>query len=247
MGTGDGERATGGEQFATTHWSVVLTAGEASTPHAREALEKLCRLYWYPLYAYVRRQGRGPEEAEDLTQEFFTRLIAKNYLSAVDRRKGKFRSFLLAALEHFLAKQWVRAHAQKRGGRQVFVSFDDEDVETRYQLEKADELTPEKIYDRRWALTLLQQALARLEAECADDSRRALFEQLKPLLSGEDSEASYADIAARVGTTPGAVKVAMHRLRQRYGELLRAEVGHTVARPEEVDDEIRHLLAALSG
>lgn len=232
-------------QFTSTHWSVVLLAGQRATPQGDEALAKLCQTYWYPLYAYVRRQGVEPHDAQDLTQEFFARLLAKNYLGQVRREKGKFRSFLLASLKHFLANEWDRARAQKRGGGKTIVSLDDPSVETRYGLEPADVLTAEKIYERRWALTLLDQVLAGLRDEYARSGRAGVFEQLKEFLTGGKGSVSYAEVAERLRMTEGAVKVAVHRLRRRYRELLRAEVAHTVASPGEIDDEIRHLFAAL--
>ena len=235
------------EWFATTHWSVVLAAGETASPQAAQALEKLCRAYWYPLYAYLRRRGYGEQDAQDLTQGFFARLLERNDLEAVGRQKGKFRSFLLAALNHFLSDEWDRERAQKRGGGQTFISLDDQTAEERYRLEPADELNPEKIYERRWALTLLEQVLRQLEAEFAATGKRQLFEQLKVFLLEDKGVGSYADTAARLEMTEGALRVAVHRLRQRYGELFRDEIAHTVARPEEIEEEVRHLLSVLSG
>jgi len=204
-------------------------------------------VYWYPLYAYVRRKGYPVPEAQDLTQEFFARLLARNYFRALDRRNGKFRSFLLACLEHFLAKQWVRAHAQKRGGGLAVLSLDEEGAEERYSAERADLLTPERLYERRWALALLERALARLGEESNGAGKQALFEHLRPYLSGADSAISYGELASQLGTSEGALKVASHRLRRRYGELVREEVAHTVASPGEIDEELQNLFAALSG
>jgi RNA polymerase sigma-70 factor (ECF subfamily) len=232
-------------QFATTHWSLVLSAGQSVSKEANQALEILCRSYWYPLYAYVRRKGYGPHAAQDLTQEFFARLLARNYLSVADRNKGKFRSFLLGCLEHFLAREWTRAHAQKRGGGQALFSLDQIDAENRYLREPVDELTPEKIFDRRWATTLLDQAMARLREECLASQKSDLFEKTQNYLSGEKSEASYAALAAPLGMSEGAIKVAVHRMRQRYGELVRDEITQTVATPGEVDEELRYLFAVL--
>jgi len=239
----DSSRALVG-QFAATRWTVVLTAGQTASPQAGRALEELCRAYWYPLYAYVRRRGYDVHEAEDLTQEFFARLLAKNYLADVDRAKGKFRSFLLASLKHFLANEWDRAHAAKRGGGQLFLSLDTKTAETRYLSEPADELTAEKLLERQWALALLDQVLDRLQAEFVADGKAAQFEQLKVFLTEGKGSTSYASVAAKLGTTEGAVKVAAHRLRRRYRELLREEISHTVATPAEVEEEIRHLFAA---
>lgn len=241
------EAASSPRQFTTTHWSVVLEAGRDESPKAREALGTVCRAYWYPLYAYVRRKGYEAEEAQDLTQEFFARLIARNYLSVADRHKGKFRSFLLGSLEHFLAREWSKARAQKRGGGQLIHSLDAMDGERRYLQEPADALTPSVIFDRRWATTLLEQAMSRLRDESVARQKGELFGQLESLLSGEKGEASYAAIAAALEMSEGAVKVAVHRLRQRYGELVREEIARTVATPEEVEDELRYLFAVLRG
>ncbi len=232
-------------QFATTHWSVVLAAGQSASTEANQALELLCRTYWYPLYAYVRRKGYDAHVAQDLTQEFFARLLARNYLSVADRNKGKFRSFLLGCLEHFLAREWTRAHAQKRGGGQPLFSLDQIDAENRYLLEPAHDLTAERIFDRRWATTLLNQAMARLREECLASQKGDLFESTQNYLSGERGEFSYADVAAALKTSEGAIKVAVHRLRQRYGELVRAEIAQTVASPEEADEELHYLFAVL--
>ena len=233
--------------FATTHWSVVLAAGETDSSKAPEAMAQLCRTYWYPLYAYVRRKGYDSHEAQDLTQEFFARLLARNYLSVADRNKGKFRSFLLGSLEHFLAREWTKAHAQKRGGGQTLFSLDEVDAENRYLLEPTDELTAEKIFDRRWATTLLEQAMARLREHYRADHKGNIFEKLELFLTGNAPETSYAEIAGSLNMTEGALKVAVHRLRQRYGELVRAEIAQTVAAPDEVDEELHYLFAVLRG
>jgi len=242
---GEAGHVSTGAAFATTHWSIVLAAGRGDSLQASEALAQLCRAYWYPLYAYVRRKGYQTCDAQDLTQEFFARLLARNYLSVADRNKGKFRSFLLGSLEHFLAREWTKAHAQKRGGGQATFSFDEVDAENRYRLEPAHELTPEKIFDRRWATALLDQAMARLREECLTSQKGDLFEKTQPHLSGEKGEASYADLAASLDMSEGAIKVAVHRLRQRYGELIRAEIAQTVASPKEVDEELQYLFAVL--
>ena len=237
----------GGGQFTPTHWSVVLAAaGQADTIHARDALEKLCRNYWLPIYVFVRRQGHGPHDAQDLTQEFFARLLEKNFLAGVQRDKGRFRSFLLASVKHFLANEWDKAKAQKRGGGQVPISIDTTLGESSFGLEPADALTAEKIYERRWALALLEQVLRRLREEYTRDGKEKQFEQLKLTLTEASRSVPYAEIAVRLGTSEGAVKVAVHRLRQRYRELLRAEIADTVASPGEIDDEIRNLFAALA-
>jgi len=231
--------------FATTQWSAILAAGDASSPVAHAALEALCRTYWYPLYAYVRRKGYAAEDAQDLTQEFFARLLARNYLNVADRNKGKFRSYLLGSLEHFLAREWTKAHAQKRGGGQAVHSLDETDAENRYLLEPAHALTAEKIFDRRWATTLLGQAMSRLREECVANHKGDLFGKVESLLSGEKGEASYAEVGAALKMSEGAIKVAVHRLRQRYGELVRAEIAQTVATPEEADEELRYLFTVL--
>jgi RNA polymerase sigma-70 factor (ECF subfamily) len=232
--------------FATTHWTLILNARGSDAPLAREALEKLCRSYWYPLYAFVRRQGRGPHDAQDLTQEFFARLLEKHYLEEVDRAKGRFRSFLLAALKHFLSNEWDRQRAHKRGGASPHVPIDTQFAESRYGLEPAHEQTPEKLFERRWALTLLDQVLARLREEFVAAGKTGHFEELKVVLTSDKRSIPYAELGTRLGLSEGAVKVAVHRLRRRYRELLRAEIAGTVAGPEEVEEEIRHLFAALA-
>jgi len=226
---------------------VVLSAQEAASPAAHDALEQLCRVYWYPLYAYVRRQGHSPHDAQDLTQEFFARFIAKNYLDAVRRERGKFRSFLLAALKHFLANEWDRARARKRGGAHTIIALDEHDAEARYALEPRDESSADKIYERRWALTLLEQVLGRLREEYAAAGKAGLFDGLKSCLTEKKSSTPHAALATRLGMTEEAVKVAVHRLRKRYRDRLRSEIAHTVATPDEVDEEIRHLFTALGG
>lgn len=231
--------------FATTHWSMVAAAGDASSPQTNEAMEKLCRVYWYPLYAYIRRKGYSFDEAQDLTQEFFARLLAKNYLGAANREKGKFRSFLLGSVEHFLAREWTKSRAQKRGNGQPLFSLDETNGENRYLLEPADELTSDKIFERRWATTLLDQAMLKLREECVANHKGDLLAKVENLLSGEKGDSSYAEIAADLGMSEGSIKVAVHRLRQRYGELVRAEIAQTVATPEAVDEELRYLLAVL--
>ena len=208
-------------------------------------MAQLCRAYWYPLYVYVRRKGYSAADAQDLTQEFFTRLLTRNYVTSADRQKGKFRSFLLGTFEHFLAREWRRAHAEKRGGGQAVFSLDEMDAENRYLLEPIHELTPAKIFDRRWATTLLEQAMRRLEEECRTEEKRELFEKVKDVLSGNSAAASYAEIAHSLNMTEGALKVAVHRLRQKYGELLRLEVAQTVGSAEDVDEEMHYLFAVL--
>ncbi len=234
-------------RFATTRWSQVLAAGRADTRGAREALSRLCESYWYPLYAYVRRWGYDADQAQDLTQEFFARLLEKHYLRAADPTRGRFRSFLLASLKHFLANERDRAGAIKRGGRTIVLPLEIENAEGRYSLEPPDNETPETIYERRWALTLLERTLARLSREFEAGGKRALFTRLEGYLTGEQETLPYAELAAELGMSEGAVKVMIHRLRRRFGALLREEVGDTVSTPADVDDEIRELFRALKG
>jgi len=236
-----------GRIFATTHWSVVLAAGEDGSESAGKALETLCRAYWYPIYVYVRRKGYAAEDAQDLTQEFFAQLIAKGHLRLADHKKGKFRTFLLAMLDHFVAREWSRAHRQKRGGQFTFVSID-QSPEERYQLEPSDSDTPEKKFLREWALTTLKCTMDTLEKECAATAKGDLFREVKSLLSGERErgDGGYAGISQRLGMAEGAVRVAVHRLRRRYGEILREQIAETVGGPQEVDEEMACLLAALS-
>jgi RNA polymerase sigma-70 factor (ECF subfamily) len=232
-------------QFATTHWSVVLSAREKNAPQAAAALETLCRVYWYPLYAFIRRQGHSPEDAQDLTQEFFARLIAKDFLQAVQQERGKFRSFLLMACRRFLANEWDRARARKRGGALTFLSWDGALAEGRYQGEPVEGMTPETIYERRWALTLLDQTMARLRREFAQAGKEGEFDRLKPFLTAERGGIPYGELAAQLGQSEGAARVAIHRLRRRFRELFREEIAQTVSRPEDIDDEVRHLLGVL--
>jgi RNA polymerase sigma-70 factor (ECF subfamily) len=231
-------------QFATTHWSLVLAARDRAEPGADDALSSLCGLYWYPLYAYVRRRGHGADEAHDLTQEFFARLLEKDFLAGVDRGKGQFRSFLLAACNHFLANEHDRARAKKRGGGRAVLSLDAADAEGRYLGEPADALTPEKLFERRWALALLQQVMARLRDEFEAKGKARLFDRLRGFLVGEKG-VGYRQAADELGLSEGAVKVAVHRMRQRYRELLHEEIARTVGAPEEVEEELRALFAAL--
>jgi RNA polymerase sigma factor (sigma-70 family) len=233
-------------QFVTTHWSVILTAGDDESPDALEALEGLCRTYWYPLYAFVRRSGHDPETARDLTQGFFERLIEKNYLKEVDRGKGRFRSFLLVALKHFLANEWDRQHTSRRGGKYRFVPFDGSWIDDCERRDARMALTPERLYERRWALTVLDTVKAKLAAESAAAGKSHLFETLQVYLTGEVEQAPYAQVAAQLNLSPDAVRKTVERLRRRYGELLRAEVAQTVGHSREIEDEIRHLCQVLS-
>ncbi len=233
--------------FATTHWSVVLTAGDVASPQAAEALERLCRTYWYPLYAFVRRRGYSPPDTEDLLQGFFARFLEKNYLGDVDQAKGRFRSFLLAALKHYLANEWDKAKAVRRGGRVEFMSLEAEVAESRYYEEPVSEVTPEKLYEQRWAYELLERVMQRVQHEVEASGQSPLFEGLKGFLLGEGQDVSYADVAAQQGLSEGALKKRVQRMRQRYQRLLREEIAHTVARAEDVEDEIRYLFNVVGG
>jgi len=230
--------------FATTQWSVVLTA-QGRSPSAQEALEKLCRTYWWPLYGFVRRQGYNPEEAQDFTQGFFAMLLERRDLDAVRREKGRLRSYLLTALKNYLGKARRRALTLKRGEGKALVPLDELMARERADLEPAHMLTAEGIYERRWALTLLEQALVRLEKEYQSAGHADLFDKLKPLLTDEPGRASQASIAAELNMTENAVKQALHRLRQRYRVVLRDEIADTVALPTDIEDELRHFIAVL--
>lgn len=231
--------------FTTTHWSVVLAAGQRASPDSRRALATLCERYWFPLYAYVRRSGFSSHDAEEMTQEFLAQLIEKDHLRDVDRQRGKFRSFLLAALKHFLSKQRERARATKRGGGRSAISLDFRDAESRYKLEPVDDLTPERLCERRWALTLLDQVVQRLQQEFSDAGKPAVFERLKGTLTDGRDSPSYRQIAEDLAMTEGAVKVAVHRLRRRYRDLLKEEIAQTVKDSAEVDEELKDLFTAV--
>lgn len=232
-------------QFASTRWTLVLSAGQRSSAESYDALEVLCRAYWHPLYAYVRRRGYSCEDASDLTQEFFARLLEKRILVHVDPAKGRFRSFLLASLQHFLANEWDKTRAQKRGAGQPLISIDAAAAERSCGLEPAHHLTAEKIYERRWALTLLERVLLRLRADYDRAGKGPLFEALKSALVEPGRGAAYHEIGAALGMSEGAVKVAVHRLRKRYRGLLLDEIAHTVADQAEIDEELQTLMAAL--
>jgi RNA polymerase sigma-70 factor (ECF subfamily) len=232
--------------FATTHWSVVLAAGQSADAQASEALEQLCRTYWYPLYAYVRRRGYGPEDAQDLTQEFFALFLRKEYFRLADRARGRFRTFLLHALEHFLINEWKRGQCARRGGGLARLSLDVEGAEHRYTNEPAVTMTPERAYEKQWAATLLEQVLSSLKQEYAEAGNSRVFAELADLLWGKEHSVSFAEIGARLGLTEGAARGAMHRLRTRYRERLRREVAQTVAEPGEVDEELRYLISVVS-
>lgn len=245
-GDTSGARPSLDASFCTTHWSAVLAARERDSSQAEQALAELCQTYWYPLYVFIRRRGNGPGEAEDLTQGFFERLLEKHYLGDLQPGTGRFRSFLLTALKHFLANEWDRAQTRKRGGGQVMLSIDHRDAESRYYCEPADVATPDMLYERRWAFTILDRVLTRLGNEFRGSQPADLFDHLQPFLSGDHPGVFYRDVAQRFGIKEGTVRVMVHRLRHRYRELLRAEIGNTVGDPREIDDEIRHLMAVVA-
>ena len=234
----------GGVAFTTTHWSVVLTA-QGESPAAEEALEKLCRMYWRPIYSFVRRQGVAPEEAEDLTQGFFAQLLERGSLGAVRKEKGRLRSYLLGALKYFLADERRRSMAIKRGKGQRLIPLEEIRADERIEMEPADPVTAEMIYERRWALTVLEQVLDRLKNEYRTAGNAALFDSLKQLLPDEPGSPSQAEIAAHLGMTENALRQAFYRFRQRYQSLLREEIAHTVATPGDIEDELRHLIAVV--
>jgi RNA polymerase sigma factor (sigma-70 family) len=236
-----------GDIFATTHWTVVLAAGRRSTPESDRALEELCRTYWFPLYAYVRRRGRAKEDAEDLTQAFFAHFLARNDLARLDSERGRFRAFLLAALKHFLANEWDKSQRQKRGGGLPHLSLDWQSADTQFQVAATSPVSPDEAFDREWAVALLGKVIERLRVECAAEGKGAQFEELKAFLTAGKGEASYAEAARALGMEETAVRVAVHRLRKRYRELLRAEIAHTLADPSQVDEELRALFSAFSG
>jgi RNA polymerase sigma-70 factor (ECF subfamily) len=233
-------------RFATTSWTQVLAARDAPSSESRQALEGLCKAYWYPLYAFVRRQGHGPEESRDLTQGYFTQLLEKGYLEDFDPSLGRFRVFLKASVKNFLSKERDKAHTLKRGGQARIVSLDADDVEGRYRYEPVDRLTPEEIFERRWALTLLERALEKLRLEFVESGKIDEFEKLKGCLTGDDVKVPYREVADSLGTTEAALRTSVHRLRQRFGKLLRQEIAETVAAPGDVEDEMRHLLRVIA-
>jgi RNA polymerase sigma factor (sigma-70 family) len=241
-----GPAAEANPVFVTTRWTVVLTARDQALPRSEAALESLCRAYWYPLYAYVRRLGHQPADAQDLTQEFFARLLEKQWLAGADREKGRFRTFLIVALKRFLANEWDRVHREKRGGHAPHFSLDTAVAEARYHSEPAPELNADRVYERRWALTLLENAMRRLREEFVRAGKAAEFERLKVFLTADKASIGYADVARDLGVSEGAARVAVHRLRRRFREVFREEVAHTVAAAEDVEEELRHLLAALA-
>lgn len=232
-------------RFETTHWSLVLSAGHRSSPDAHQAMCELCEKYWYPLYAYVRRRVSDVHEAQDLTQAFFAKLLEKNYVAEADPQRGKFRTFLLTSLSHFLANEWDKTKAQKRGGDRFHFSLDFNDGERRFSRDPATDLTPEREYERQWAISLLQQVLQSLRCEAVTAGKEQQFDELKECLT-RDKRRSYAAIAEQLGMSESAVKVAVHRLRRKYGQQLRRSIAETVADPVDVDEEIARLFGALS-
>lgn len=233
--------------FVTTHWSVVLSARGKESPQSAAALEKLCRIYWFPLYAYIRRSGQSKENAEDLTQAFFARLLEKKFLDAAQQERGRFRSFLLVALKRFLTNEWERAHAQKRGGFQAQMSLDTEMAEQKFQSElAAAEIPPDRAFERRWTLTLLEQTMSRLRREFERAGKISEFDRLKIFLTADKKEIPYVTVATELGMNESALRVAVHRLRKRYRELFREEIAHTLAEGESVDEELRYLMSVMS-
>jgi len=232
--------------FATTHWSVVQAAGGTDAAGAREAMADLCRTYWYPLYAYVRRKGIAPQDAEDLAQAFFVELLEHNWVASADRDKGRFRTFLLTAFSRFLANQHDKSSSRKRGGHLRRVPLVMESAENRFSREPVDTCTPEQVFERQWAIALLERALARLREEYAQADQAVLFDALKPSLIHSREKRPYDQLAAELGTTVGSVKVAVFRLRRRYRQRLLEEIAHTVTSPGEVQSELRHLFQVLA-
>jgi DNA-directed RNA polymerase specialized sigma24 family protein len=248
----DGRIATttsppGKDIFVTTRWTVVLEAGRKSSPHSDRALADLCQQYWYPLYAYVRRRCQSREDAEDLTQGFFAKFLEKNYLEGLSAERGKFRAFLLAALKHFLANEWDKAGRQKRGGGVQHLALDWQQADERFHVEPPDHATPDRLFDREWALALLERVIQRLQAECAVEGRAELFAQARGYLMVGEAAIPYAQAVMELGMDEGAVRVAVHRLRKRYRALLRGEIAQTVNDPAQVKEELKSLQAALAG
>jgi len=236
--------ATEKSWFTATDWTAVVAAGRPDEPEAREALARLCAAYWHPIYSYIRRAGHSPEDAQDLTQGFFARVLEKNYFAQADRQKGKFRSFLLAALKHFLSKERERTRRAKRGGRYRFVSWDESEAEERYEAGTSHELTAQRVFERSWAMTLLEKVFEDLRQEYAAIGKSRLFEALQPSLAGEQESGALTRVASDLNMSKGAARMAVLRLRRRYAQLLRFEIAHTVRRPEQIDNEIRCLFDA---
>jgi len=231
--------------FHTTQWSMVVAAGESDSPGSRVALETLCETYWYPLYVYARRRGHDEDDARDLTQGFFAKLLEKNWVGDADPARGKFRTFMLTALKHYMLDEWDRQRAQKRGGGALPLSLDFDTAEDGFKLELPDDRTPEDVFDACWADTLMQQARERLRREMLEPGKEDRFERFEGFVTGEGKEVPYKEVAEEFGLSESAVKVAVYRMRRRFGEILRAEVADTVGDPADVEPEIRHLLALL--
>jgi RNA polymerase sigma-70 factor (ECF subfamily) len=241
----EGNATTDHQWFATTHWSVVLSAGQAGSSQVSESLEKLCRSYWPPLYSYIRRQGHGPEDAKDLAQAFFAKLLQKNFWARADPQKGRFRSFLLTALRHFMADERDRGRTAKRGGGLSFISLDEQASEERFRDGLSQNLSSEQQFDRQWAATVLEQARTKLRRECVASGKSALYNRVSLVGGQNESAVPYAVIAKELGMSVGTLKSAVSRLRARYGELVREEVAQTVSSPAEIEVEIRHLLSVI--
>jgi RNA polymerase sigma-70 factor (ECF subfamily) len=240
------ENGARGDIFATTHWTVVLAAGRSSTPQSAHALEELCRAYWFPLYVYVRRRGHSKEDAEDLTQAFFTTLLEKNHLASLNSERGRFRAFLLASLKHFLANEWDKSQCQKRGGGIPHLSLDWQTADTKFQVAATNEPEPDQAFDREWAQTLLAKVIGRLENENKLDGRGKQFTQLKSFLTVGGNESSYREAAKNLNADETAVRVAVHRLRKRYRQLLREEISQTLSDPADLEEEMRALFNAFA-
>lgn len=232
--------------FATTHWTVVLAAGKKSTPQSHRALEELCQTYWFPLYAYARRRGHSKEDAEDLTQTFFARFLEKNYLDGLSAERGRFRAFLLASLKHFLANEWDKSQRQKRGGGAAHLSLDWQTADTQFQIASPNGSNPENAFDREWAVALLAKVIERLQRECEADHRSEQFSELKVFLSAGKGTVPYSAAAKNLRMEEGAIRVAVHRLRKRYRQLLADEVAQTLSNPAQVEEEMRALFSAFS-
>lgn len=239
--------ASRGDYFVTTRWTVVVSAGRKSSPQSDRALGELCQIYWYPLYAYVRGRGRTKEDAEDLVQAFFARFLEKNYLEGLAAERGRFRAFLLAALKHFLANEWDKTRRQKRGGGAQHLSLDWQEADKRFHLEPMHNASPDVIYDREWALALLERVIERLKGECAAEGKADIFERTKGYLMLNAETIPYPEAAGHLKIDQGALRVAVHRLRKRYRELLRSEIAETLADPTQVAEELRSLQEALAG
>jgi RNA polymerase sigma factor (sigma-70 family) len=235
-----------GDIFATTHWTVVLAAGQRHTPQSDHALEQLCRTYWFPLYAYVRRRGHNRQDAEDSVQAFFARFLAKNYLAGLNAERGRFRAFLLASLKHFLINEWKKSQRLKRGGGEKNLSLDWQTADAKFQVAATNEPSPDKAFDREWALALLAKVIDALQKECEADGKAKLFEQLKIFLMAGKAESAQSETAKILGMEEGAVRVAIHRLRKRYRQLLRDEIAQTLTDPAQVDEEMRALFGAFA-